>query len=59
MQWFEQIAVTRVLTAKQKNMDVPLALKNIGNPIGLRDMEESPQRSVSEQTLWDFLRLSV
>ncbi len=40
-------------------MDVPLALKNIGSPIGLRDMEESPQRSVSEQTLWDFLRLSV
>lgn len=35
MQWFEQIAVTRVLTAKQKNMDVPLALKDIGGPIGL------------------------
>ena len=39
------------------NMDVPLALKNIGNPIGLRDMEESPQRSALGQTSSDFLRL--
>ena len=46
MQRFEQIAITRVLTAKQrKNMDVPLALKNIVNHKGLKGYEKSPQRS--------------
>lgn len=39
------------------NMDVPLALKDIGNRIGFRDIKESPQRSALRQTLSDFLRL--
>ena len=39
------------------NMDVPLALKYIGSPIGLMDIKESPQRSASRQTFVDFLRL--